>query len=279
MIASKWQADQSISGIGLGFRACHYQTILSQRPAIPWFEVTTENYFSAGGHALKQLSELREMYPIVFHGVSMSLGSVDPINQSYLQQLKKLIQRFKPAYISDHLCWSSFSGQYFHDLLPLPYTEQIAQHVANRILHVQEFLGQQILVENVSSYVNYTASTMEEWDFLNLVAEKADCYILLDINNIYVSSFNHGFSPAEFLNKINSKRIKQFHLAGYQDCSTYLLDNHGAAISPAVWDLYAMAVKKMGQIPTVIEWDNTIPDFNRLLQESEKAAKISQCKN
>lgn len=271
-----WRAKNSINGVGLGFRARHFADIIQHRPPIPWFEVTSENYFHEGGLALQQLSQLRHHYPIVFHGVGMSLGSVDPLSQDYLQKLKKIIQRFQPAYVSDHLCWSSVQGHYYHELLPLVYTEETINHVVSRINYVQDFLGQQILIENVSSYLHYAESTLSEWDFLNSVSERADCFILLDVNNIYVNAYNHGFVAEEYLTQINAKRVKQFHLAGFQDCHTHLLDNHGSPVASPVWDLYRSAINKIGQLPTVIEWDNDIPDLRQLRVEAEKAEKIIQ---
>lgn len=266
--------SHTITGAGLGFRAQHFSEIIHHKPPIPWFEVITENYFHEGGLALYQLAQLREHYPIVLHGVGLSLGSSDPLNQDYLLRLKQLVKRFQPAYVSDHLCWTTLQGQYFHELLPLVYSESAVRHVADRIKQVQDFLGQHILVENVSSYVQFPESQLSEWEFLNAVSEAADCFILLDINNIYVSAFNHGFLAQEYLEKINSHRVKQFHLAGFQDCGSYLLDNHGAVVDPAVWELYRLAVKKLGPLPTVIEWDNNIPDFNILVVEADKAQKI-----
>jgi uncharacterized protein (UPF0276 family) len=269
MISGVVQAPLSnIQDAGLGLRACHYSYILEHLPQVPWFEVLTENYMVTGGMVLERLEQIRAYYPIVFHGVGMSLGSTDPLSDPYLSHLKQLIDRFKPAYISDHLCWTSFNQQYSHELLPLPFTKEAVVHVAERIKKVQEILGQRMLIENVSSYLTYKASTMPEWEFINEVAEQADCYILLDINNIYVSSYNHKFSAEEYLCCINESRVKQYHLAGYTDNGTHLIDTHGAKVSSAVWKLYEKALKKIGDVPTCIEWDNDIPEFSVLLSEA-----------
>lgn len=265
---------RSISGVGLGLRAIHYPYILAHSPSIPWFEVLTENFFVKGGMVLQRLAQISERYPITFHGVGLSLGSADPLCESYLNKLKQLKNRFAPAYISDHLCWSSLQGRHFHELLPLPYTLATARHVAQRIRQVQDYLGQQILIENVSSYFSYTVSEMEEWEFINAVVEEADCFILLDINNIYVNSYNHKFSANKYLSGINKYRVKQLHLAGHQDCGSHLLDTHGALVSDAVWNLFAQAIDIFGAAPVSIEWDNAIPEFPILLQEAQKAQVI-----
>ncbi len=272
MNSTLWQAP--IAGVGMGLRACHYAYILSHLPAIPWFEVLTENYLVKGGMVKERLRQIRAHYPIVLHGVGLSLGSVDPLNSRYLQQLKQLIIEFQPAYISDHLCWVSFAQQYFHELLPLPYTEEAIQHVVERITAVQDFLGQQILIENVSSYFSYEISELSEWEFINAIAQRADCFILLDINNIFVSAHNNGFDPAHYLQAIDKRRVKQIHLAGFSDFETHLLDTHGAVVSTEVWQLYAMALRSLGNIPTCIEWDNDIPEFPELLREVHKAQQL-----
>lgn len=264
---------QGIRGVGLGLRACHYQTILTGLPSVPWFEVLTENYLGKGGLATHYLSRIREHYPITFHGVSLSLGSTDPLNRDYLQQLERLIAKFQPAYISDHLSWSSFSGQYFHELLPLPYTEEAVTHVAGRIRQVQDYLGQQLLIENVSSYMTFVESSMPEWEFLQAVADRADCFILLDINNLYVNAINHSFNPQDYLNYLNITRIKQMHLSGFRDCHTHLLDSHDSGVAPPVWNLFADALQRLGEIPVAIEWDNAIPEFSELLAIASQAEK------
>lgn len=227
-----------------------------------------------GGMVLERLETIRTRYPIVFHGVGMSLGSVDPLDWRYLAALKALVDRFEPRYVSDHLCWTSFGQRYVHELLPLPYHEEAVKHVVSRIKAVQDYLGQQILVENVSSYFTYAVSEMPEWEFLNTIAEQADCFILLDVNNIYVSAHNHGFDPRVYLSAINRLRVKQYHLAGYLDCGEYLIDTHGAHVSEPVCDLYKAALDSIGDVPVCIEWDNDVPEFPVLLQEMAKIRNI-----
>lgn len=227
-IVGRAQQPKAIHGVGLGLRACHYPDILESLPDVPWFEVLTENYMVDGGMVLERLAQIREHYSIVFHGVGMSIGGTDPLNTVYLQRLKQLVDEFKPGYVSDHLCWTALEGQHSHELLPLPYTQETVKHVSDRIKQVQDFIGQQILIENVSSYLTYQSSEMSEWEFLNQIAEQADCYILLDINNIYVSSYNHKYDPYTYLNAVNKKRVKQYHLAGYLDRGNHLIDTHGA---------------------------------------------------
>lgn len=266
----------SLRGVGVGLRACHYAYIEAEHPAIPWFEVLSDNYLCEGGQSLAHLEKIRTSYPITLHGVGMSLGSSDPVNMDYLKKLKSLIKRTEPHFVSDHLSWSSLSGRYFHELLPLPYTEEAANHVVSRIKCVQDYLERQIMIENVSSYLSFKHSTWMEWDFLQTVAEEADCLILLDINNIYVSAQNNGFDPYTYLNNLSTKRIAQFHLAGFEDKQTHLLDSHSAPIFTQVWDLFTQAVNKFGAIPTCVEWDNTIPDFPKLQMEAEKAQKIME---
>ncbi|HEX4044039.1 MAG TPA: DUF692 domain-containing protein [Gammaproteobacteria bacterium] len=263
-------------GVGVGLRACHYPHIETVQPDVAWFEVLSDNYLSDSGSSWLHLEKIRAAYPVTLHGVGMSLGATDPLNQDYLIKLKSLITRVKPALVSDHLCWTSFAGQYFHELLPLPYTEEAIAHVSERIQIVQDFLGQRIMIENVSSYLSFKHATLTEWEFLQAVAEEADCLILLDINNIYVSATNNKFKPADYLMKLNTPRVAQIHLAGFEDRGTHLLDTHSAAVTPPVWDLYATALKKFGAVPTVIEWDNHIPDFIRLQQEATQAKQLME---
>lgn len=266
--------QKQLSGIGIGLRSCHYQDILQQWPDIAWLEILSDNYLVQGGPVLDNLLRICEHYPVAMHSVGMSLGSTDPINFDYLHKLRELAQLVKPAIISDHLCWVSQQQQYHHELLPLPYTEEAIQHVAGRIQTIQDFFGQQLVIENASSYLTYTDSQMSEWEFLAAIAEQADCFILLDINNIYVSSQNHGFDPYHYINALDSKRIAQFHLAGYEQQDNYLLDSHGAAVYPPVWQLYRYALQRFGDVPTLIEWDNNIPPLSVLLAEAAKAEDI-----
>jgi uncharacterized protein (UPF0276 family) len=264
----------SLHGVGIGLRSCHYPYIEAEYPKVPWFEVLSDNYLNNGGHSLFHLEKIRSSYPVSLHGVGMSLGSTDPLDQTYLQKLKSLIQSIDPIIVSDHLCWTSFSGNYFHELLPLPYTEEAVKHLANRIRQVQDFLGQRIMIENVSTYLNYTHSTLSEWEFLSAVATQADTLILLDINNIYVSAHNNQFNAEDYLKGVPAERVTQFHLAGFEDHGTHLLDTHGTPIQSCVWDLYKQALHHLGPVPTLIERDNNIPDFPELLGEANLAKKI-----
>lgn len=266
-------------GVGLGLRPVHYDHVLSRRPAVSWFEVISENYMglrggSSGGRPLEVLEKVRCDYPVMLHGVSLSIGSADALNQDYLKRLKRLIRIVEPAIISDHLCWTGVGGRNLHDLLPLPYTETVVNHVAARLRKVQEFLGRRILVENVSSYLTYRHSEMTEWEFLAEIASRADCGILLDVNNIHVSAVNHGFSALDYINAIPKKRVGQMHLAGYSDEGGFLIDTHDHPVSDPVWDLYAAAIKRFGRVPTLIEWDDKIPSFERLQQEAARAAEV-----
>ncbi|MDQ8039880.1 MAG: DUF692 domain-containing protein [Rickettsiella sp.] len=263
-------------GFGLGLRAQHFSNILETRPDIDWFEVITEDYLVSGGRPLYYLNRIREFYPLVMHGVSLSIGSCDPINFDYLKKVKALASSIKPIWISDHLCWTGVNGLNLHDLLPLPYTEEALKHVVERVKRVQDFLGQQILLENVSSYIEYQVSKMKEWDFLTAIAEQADCFILLDINNIYVSAVNHHFDPLKYLNNIPIHRVQQFHLAGHKNFDNYIIDTHDAPIIESVWSLYAAAVRRFGKISTMIERDDNIPELPELLAELQQAKQIAK---
>ncbi len=264
---------KTIHGVGIGLRSAHYEYIHRQQPDTPWFEVLIDNYLGRGGIIYDHLARVSEQYPLTFHGVGMSLGSTDPLNQDYLDQLKQAIDTFAPVHISDHLCWTGVHQQYTHDLLPLPYTEQTAQHVAQRIAQVQDKLGQRILIENVSSYLSYANSEYSEAEFVARVCQLADCDLLLDINNIYVSAYNHQFDAHDYLRQMPAARIKEIHLAGYEDQGTHLLDTHGQAVHPPVWQLYETALTLFGARPTLIEWDNDIPAFSVLEAEAHKATK------
>jgi uncharacterized protein (UPF0276 family) len=262
-------------GFGLGLRPDHYETILDGQPRVDWFEILSENYLVPGGKPLHFLDRIRARYPLVMHGVSLSIGSTDPLDRHYLQSLKQLIQRVEPAWVSDHLCWTGVHGRHLHDLLPLPYTEETVDHVVARVNQVQDFLGRRILLENVSSYVSYKRSTLSEWEFLRAVAERADCLILLDINNIYVSSFNHGFDPNDFLAGVPAERVQQFHLAGHRNLDTHIIDTHDEPIVDPVWDLYAAAVRRFGAVSTMIERDDNIPPLDELVAELDQARRIA----
>ncbi|HJX19255.1 MAG TPA: DUF692 domain-containing protein [Acidiferrobacterales bacterium] len=262
-------------GFGLGLRVDHYETILNSEPAVDWFEIISENYLVPGGKPLHYLDRIRERYPLVMHGVSMSIGSTDPLNRDYLKQLKELARRVEPAWISDHLCWTGVHGTNLHDLLPLPYTEETIAHVAARIREVQDYLGRQMLIENVSSYVSYAQSQLSEWDFLRTVCERADCLLLFDVNNVYVSSVNHGFDPLDYLNGIPAERVQQMHLAGHEDHGRYIIDTHDHPVPDPVWELYAQALRRFGPVSTMIERDDNIPPLDELVTELDHARRIA----
>lgn len=268
-------ASRKNLGFGLGLRVDHYETILNSEPAIDWFEIISENYLVPGGKPLHYLDRIRERYPLVMHGVSMSIGSTDPLNRDYLKQLKELARRIEPAWISDHLCWTGVHGTNLHDLLPLPYTEETIEHVAARICEVQDFLGRRMLIENVSSYLSYTQSQLTEWDFLTAVCERADCLLLFDVNNVYVSSVNHGFDPLDYLNGIPAERVQQIHLAGHEDHGRYIIDTHDHPVPDPVWDLYAQALRRFGPVSTMIERDDNIPPLDELIAELDRARGIA----
>jgi hypothetical protein len=261
-------------GFGLGLRVDHYETILNSEPAVDWFEIISENYLVPGGKPLHYLDRIRARWPLVMHGVSLSIGSADPLDHDYLKSLKALAERVEPAWISDHLCWTGVAGTNLHDLLPLPYTEEAIGHVAARVRQVQDYLGRQILLENVSSYVSYADSQLSEWDFLRAVCERADCHILLDINNIYVSSVNHEFDPRTYLDGVPADRIRQFHLAGHEDHGSYIIDTHDHPVPDPVWALYAEAVRRFGAVSTMIERDDHIPPLPELIAELNHARQV-----
>lgn len=262
-------------GFGLGLRTEHYNAILETKPKVDWFEALSENYMIPGGRPLDFLDKIRAHYPMVMHGVSLSIGSTTAFNQDYLRDLKKLANRIEPAWISDHLCWTGVHGQNSHDLLPLPYTEETVKHVVERIKIVQDFLGRQILIENVSSYASYVDSTMTEWAFINEIANQADCLLLLDVNNIYVSSYNHNFDPKAFIDGIPTKRVQQIHLAGHQNNGDYIIDTHDAPVIDPVWDLYSYAISRFGVVSTMIERDDHIPALEVLVDELSIARNLS----
>jgi len=263
-------------GFGLGLRKEHYTDILETQPAVDWFEVLSENYLVPGGKPLYYLDKIHAHYPMVMHGVSLSIGSSDPLNMGYLKQLKALSKRIDAHWISDHLCWTGLNGINAHDLLPLPYTEEAINHVAERIQQVQDFLGRQILMENVSSYITYTQSgDMTEWEFFTEVCERADCLMLLDINNIYVSAVNHEFKPEDYLNSVPIERVQQYHLAGHSDYQNYVIDTHDHPIVPAVWQLYEKAVARFGKVSTMIERDDNIPPLEEVMQELDQVRALA----
>ncbi|MEJ2362789.1 MAG: DUF692 domain-containing protein [Gammaproteobacteria bacterium] len=263
-------------GYGLGLRTDHYEDVLTQKPEVDWFEILSENYMVEGGKPLYYLDSIREHYPMVMHGVSMSIGSVEPLNMDYLRQLKALMQRVEPMWISDHLCWTGVDGINLHDLMPMPYTEEAIEHICERVSQVQDFLGRRMLLENVSSYLTYSDSQLSEWEFLSEVAQRADCLILLDINNIYVSAYNHQFDPLTYLNAIPIDRVYQFHLAGHTQEKDLIIDTHDQPIVDPVFELYAHAVARFGKVSTMIERDDNIPPLSELLDELARVRTIGE---
>ncbi len=268
-------ANPPFLGFGLGLRTEHYNDILASKPRVDWFEALSENYMIPGGKPLDYLDKIRADYPVVMHGVSLSIGSTTDVDFNYLRDLKKLADRIQPAWISDHLCWTGVHGQNMHDLLPLPYTEETAKHVVERVKIVQDYLGRQILLENVSSYASYIDSSMTEWEFITQIAEAADCLLLLDVNNIYVSSFNHQFDAKAFIDGVPAKRIQQIHLAGHNNHGDYIIDTHDAPVIDPVWDLYDYAISRFDQVSTMIERDDKIPALEELVEELEIAREIA----
>jgi len=270
------ETNKPFLGYGLGLRPEYYDTIVETRPDVDWFEILSENYMVDGGKPLHFLDQVRDNYPVVMHGVSMSIGSTDPLNKEYLKRLKQLIARVEPRWISDHLCWTGQGGQNLHDLMPLPYNEEAIAHVVDRVQQVQDYLGQQLLLENVSSYVTYVQSEMTEWEFYSEIAERADCLMLFDVNNIYVSARNHGFDPLDYIRGVPADRVWQCHLAGHSDYGDYVIDTHDHPVVQPVWELYAEALKQFGPVSSMIERDDQFPPFEELLDELGKMRRIAQ---
>jgi uncharacterized protein len=263
-------------GFGLGLRPDHYEVILAERPAVGFFEALTENYLIPGGKPLHYLDRIRAQYPLVLHGVSLSIGATTPVNHEYLKALKALIARVEPAWVSDHLCWTGVAGVNLHDLMPMPYTAEALAHLVPRIREVQEVLERRILLENVSSYVGYTASDMTEWGFLSRLCTEADCLLLLDINNVYVNSVNHQFDPDEFIRGVPPERVAQIHLAGHQvQPEGFIIDTHDASIADPVWALYRRACMRLGKVSTMIERDANIPPLADLLAELDVVRRFA----
>lgn len=262
-------------GFGLGLRTDHYEDILALKPAVDWFEIITENYLVPGGKPLYYLDKIRELYPMVMHGVSLSIGSSDALDVAYIKQVKDLADRIEPQWISDHLCWTGVDGLNLHDLLPLPYTSEAIGHIVSRIQQVQDILQRPFLIENVSSYLTYIQSDMSEWEFISQIAMQSGCYILLDVNNIYVSSVNHGFDPMDYLNAIPLQKVAQIHLAGHLNQGSYIIDTHDAPIIKDVWALYVKTVERFGLVSTMIERDDNIPPLPELLAELEQAKRLA----
>jgi len=264
--------------VGLGLRVPHYKEIIESRPQVSWFEAISENFMgiddSLGGKPLQTLEQIRANYPIVLHGVSLSIGSTDRLNTQYLERLKALNERIQPEWVSDHLCWTGSQGENTHDLLPLPYTFEALDHVTERIDQVQSFLKRQLVIENVSAYLSFKHSEMTEWQFLTEITKKTGCDLLLDINNVFVSSINQGFDAMTFLNGVPAKHVRQLHLAGHSSAGDILIDTHDGPVCEAVWDLYAKALQLWGHRPTLIEWDANIPEFSVLMNEATLAQSI-----
>lgn len=262
-------------GFGLGLRPDHYEAILAERPRVDWFELLTENYLVEGGKPLHYLDRIRTDYPVVMHGVSLSIGSTDPLDEDYLGRVAALAARVEPAWISDHLCWTGVGGLNMHDLLPIPFTEPALAHVAARVDRVQERLRRPILLENVSSYVTFRASTIAEWEFLAALSRRTGCEILLDVNNIHVSAFNHGFDAITFLDAMPADRVRQIHLAGHTDLGTHIIDTHDHPVIDAVWALYGEAIRRFGPVATMIERDDHIPPLAELVDELDHARRVA----
>jgi uncharacterized protein len=260
-------------GIGVGLRVPHLNHILERKPFVDWFEIISENYMVGGGRPLAMLDRILEQYKVVQHGVSMYFGSAEPLNREHLKRLKELVRRTRTPWLTDHLCWGSIDGRYTHDLLPMPYTFQAAKATARKIRQAQDFLEIPLAVENVSSYAEFHISEMTEWEFLNEVVEFAACGILLDVNNIYVSSRNHRFDPREYLNAVPPERVMQIHLAGHSKFEKYILDTHDHPVIGPVWKLYERAIERCGPTPTLLEWDDRIPSFEEVHAEALKAQK------
>ena len=260
---------------GLGLRPEHYEEIVASPGKVSWFEALSENYMVKGGMPLYWLDRIRRDYPMALHGVSLSIGTTDPLDTAYLDGLKALADRVQPMWVSDHLCFTGHGGLSMHDLLPLPYTEEALDHVAERVRRVQDHLGRRLVLENVSSYVTYAASELTEWDFIAALSERADCDILLDVNNVYVSAFNHEFDAKTFLRGMPRQRVRQFHLAGHAHKGSHIIDTHDHPIVADVWDLYAEAVKLFPGVPTMIERDADIPPYAELLAELDVARSIA----
>lgn len=283
LVTSKTSSVQPIPArAGIGLRAAHYRDVLQTCPPVGWLEVHSENYFGEGGRPLAFLEAIRAHYPLSLHGVGLSLGSTDDLSRIHLANLKRLINRFEPGLVSEHLSWSSIGGRYLNDLLPLPYTEEALTHVVTRIARVQDYLGRQILIENVSRYLAYRHTTITEWDFLTAVARQAGCGILLDVNNIYVNAVNHGFDALTYLRAIPHELVQELHLAGFTvntfEGGEIIIDSHNRPVADAVWALYREAIHRFGPRPTLIEWDTELPALTVLLSEARQADAIMEHK-
>jgi uncharacterized protein (UPF0276 family) len=258
-------------GVGIGLRHKHFGEILSKWPKVDWFEVLSENYLDTGGRPLFVLDQVVGRYPVALHGVSLSIGSTDPLDRAYLVKLKALARRTRAHWVSDHLCWTGVLGRNTHDLLPLPYTEATLRHVAARVREVQDFLERPLVLENPSTYVGFTESTMTEWEFLTRLCTEADCGLLLDVNNVYVSAFNHGFDATEYVEHVPADRVVQYHVAGHTHKGTHILDTHSDHVVDPVWELFGRTIRHVGLRATLLEWDESIPPFEVVHAEVQKA--------
>lgn len=261
-------------GLGVGLRTVHYRHILQQNPDVDWFEIISENYMDSHGRPRYTLEQIAERYPIVMHGVSLSIGSTDPLNLDYLAKLKTLADTVKAGWVSDHVCWTGVATRNSHDLLPMPYNDESLAHIVSRIRTVQDILERPLVLENPSTYVTFADSTMTEWEFLSHMASEADCGLLLDVNNVYVSSVNHNFDPVEYLDGIPHERVVQFHLAGHTNMGDYCIDTHDGHVVDPVWRLYERAHKQTGGVATLLEWDANIPEFSVVHAEVLKARRF-----
>lgn len=259
---------------GIGLRSVHYRDILATRPQVGWFEAHSENYFGAGGQPLHYLERIRSLYPLSLHGVGLSLGSAGPLDREHLRKLKSLVQRFEPALVSEHLSWGAAAGRHLNDLLPLPYTEEALRVVGAHVSQAQDVLGRQILIENISAYLQFRHSTMDEADFIAALIADTGCAMLLDVNNLYVNAVNHGIDPIAYLGKIPVGAVREMHLAGFDIADDLLIDTHGKRVAVPVWDLYRDALERFGPMPTLIEWDTDIPALAVLLEEANKAQTL-----
>jgi uncharacterized protein (UPF0276 family) len=262
-------------GVGIGLRVPHYEHIFDKKPVVDWFEIISENFMADGRREMRLLDRILERYRVVQHGVSMYFGSAEPLNREHLKRLKTLVKRTRTPWLTDHLCWGSIDGRHSHDLLPMPYTFEAVRKTAQKIRQARDYLEVPIAVENVSSYAEFHVSQMTEWQFLNEVAEAADCGILLDVNNIYVSARNHGTDPSEYVDNVIHERVAQIHLAGHTDAGNCLLDTHDRPVIAPVWRLYARAIDKIGPTATLLEWDDRIPSFDEVHREALKAKKYT----
>jgi uncharacterized protein (UPF0276 family) len=261
-------------GFGVGLRALHYETILSSSPDIDWFEIISEDFLVTGGMPLEYLDKIAERYPVVMHGVSMSLGSADALNWDYLKKIKKLMQRINPVWVSDHCCWTGVDHVNLHDLMPMPYTDEAVKYMVMRIKEVQDFLERPLVIENVSSYITYQDSGMAEWEFLSHICSEAGCLLLLDINNVYVSAFNHAFDAKTYIDNIPVEYVQQFHLAGHRNYGSHIIDTHDETIIEPVWGLYRYALERFGKVSTLIERDSNIPPLKVMIKEMNHAKSV-----